>query len=182
MKTKGKLFYVVGPSGAGKDSLIDYARKHTRGAHIKFVQRYITRATNVGGESHLALSVEDFKAKLKTNFFALWWESHGNYYGISTIIDHWMEAGLNVVMNGSRGYSPKAIERYPDMITVLIEVSPDTLRTRMQQRGRENAEEIEKRIQRSQQFQNFWAPQLIHLNNDVPLDISGEKFIELISS
>ena len=182
MKSTGKLFYVVGPSGAGKDSLIDFAKKQVDRAQIQFVQRYITRASNAGGESHIELSVEEFKAKLSTDYFALWWESHGNFYGISTIIDVWMEAGLNVVMNGSRGYLPKAVERYPDMVTILVEVSPEVLRTRLQQRGREGAEEIEKRIQRSLQFQDFSAPHLIRLNNDVPLEVSGARFVEIISS
>ena len=178
---RGKLFYVIGPSGAGKDSLIDYAKRHGTPERIKFVRRYITRAANAGFERHIEVTRAGFQAKLEERFFALWWESHGNYYGISAVIDEWMEMGYNVVMNGSRGYLPKAIERYPDLVAVLVEVSPEVLRNRLHNRGRETSEQIEKRIQRSRQFDNLTAPNLVRINNDVALELSGARFIEIIS-
>ncbi len=53
----GRLFYVVGASGAGKDSLIEYARNAlgSRDA-VVFAHRYITRPPTARGENHVALS------------------------------------------------------------------------------------------------------------------------------
>lgn len=179
--SKGKLFYVVGSSGVGKDTLMDYAKQRLDIAEVKFVQRYITRPASAGGEAHIELTKETFKDKLKDAFFCMWWESHGNYYGVCREIEDWMAEGSNVVMNGSRGYLPIAIEKYPDMITVLIEASESILRKRLHQRGRESAEDIEKRIQRARKFHSFTAPNLIRLNNDVPLEESGAAFINIIA-
>ena len=39
----GRLIYVIGPSGSGKDSLMQYARKHCPGNEAAFAHRYITR-------------------------------------------------------------------------------------------------------------------------------------------
>ncbi len=47
-----KLFYVIGPSGAGKDSVLDYARQHaTASLPASFAHRYITRVAESGNET-----------------------------------------------------------------------------------------------------------------------------------
>ena len=180
--SKGKLFYVVGPSGAGKDTLISYAKKKTEGKKTIFVRRYITRPADAGGEDHISIKPEDFKKKLSQSFFALWWESHSNFYGISGEIDDWIEAGYHTVVNGSRGYLQKALAIYPDMITILVEVSETVLKERLRNRGRETDSEIEQRIIRSRMFDNFAAPNLIRLKNDHALTISGDRFVDIITN
>jgi len=125
---QGKLIYVVGPSGAGKDSLMAYARQHLNGKKVRFVQRYITRPADAGGEAHTEITVEAFHQKRAAGYFALWWESHGNYYGISREIDRWLAEGDQVVVNGSRGYLPEAHKSYPDLVSVLVELSEEVLR------------------------------------------------------
>ncbi len=177
----GKLFYIVGPSGAGKDSLLQYARKEVKPELVKFARRYITRAADPDGENHVPVSHQEFLRLEEESFFKLWWESHGNLYGVGPEIDRWMKKGFNVVMNGSRGYLPEALKRYPNMYTVLVEVSEAVLRIRLNGRGRETAEAIEQRIQRSRQFQNFQAPNIIRINNDRPLHISGSEFVSIIT-
>jgi len=177
---RGKLFYLVGPSGSGKDSLLDYLKAQVDRTKVKFPRRYITRPASAGGESHIEISKGDFLRQLEEEFFVFWWESHGNYYGLSYEIEDWLAAGCQVVMNGSRGYLPKALEVYPEMVTVLVEVSDEVLRERLTGRGRERATEIEKRIQRNMEFADFSAPNLLRLNNDRPLSISGQELLKLI--
>lgn len=180
--SNGKLFYVVGPSGAGKDTLISYAKEKTKGKKTIFVRRYITRPVDVGGEDHISIKLEDFKEKLSQSFFALWWESHSNFYGISKEIDDWIKAGYHTIVNGSRGYLQKALAIYPEMITILVEVSETVLKERLRNRGRETDPEIEQRIIRSRMFDDFTAPNLIRLKNDHALTISGDRFVDIITN
>ena len=136
------LIYVVGPSGCGKDSLLDYARERVEVLPVAFAHRYITRAAAAGGENHVALTRTEFEVRDRAGLFALDWASHGNRYGIGVEIDTWMAAGVTVVMNGSRGYLETARARYPELVSVLITVDPSVLEERLQARGRESREEI----------------------------------------
>ncbi|GAB1857665.1 hypothetical protein MHTCC0001_25020 [Flavobacteriaceae bacterium MHTCC 0001] len=181
MKT-GTLFYVVGPSGVGKDTLLDLAKKSLEHSNVHFPKRYITRSKEAGGEDHIPISKEAFISKIDDSFFSLWWQSHDNYYGISHQINSFLAKGLNVVVNGSRGYHDEAIKRYPNMKTILITASAATIRERLTKRGRETKEDIEKRIMRSNSFNNFCGKDnVITLNNDSSLEVSSQKFIDILS-
>jgi ribose 1,5-bisphosphokinase len=106
---EGALFYIIGPSGSGKDSLMRYSRDRLDGTDgVVFTHRYITRPVEPQGENHVALSEGEFKARAAAGLFALHWRSHGLHYGIGCELDHWLAAGLKVVVNGSRGYLPEA--------------------------------------------------------------------------
>lgn len=177
----GRLIYVIGPSGAGKDTLIQYVREHkSDGLPLLFAHRYITRPADAGGENHVALTVPEFQLRKSHDLFALDWGSHGNYYGIGKEIDQWLSKGLSVVVNGSRGYLPNALARYPDMHTMLVEVSEEVLYHRLMNRGRESETEILKRIERSGKFNEIDAPNLCRINNDKDIHVSGEAFLEVV--
>ncbi|MBC7921580.1 MAG: phosphonate metabolism protein/1,5-bisphosphokinase (PRPP-forming) PhnN [Ferruginibacter sp.] len=181
----GNLFYVIGPSGAGKDTLMNYAREKMNGRAavrpVLFAHRYITRPAEAGGENHVCLSPTEFAQRKALGFFALDWQSHGNGYGIGTEIRTWLGGGAHVVVNGSREYLAAADERFPDLRVVLISVSPEVLRQRLVARGRETAGEIERRIDRSRQIAQVHHPRLLRLDNDAPLEESGARFIEMLA-
>lgn len=129
---KGKLFYVIGPSGSGKDSLMRYARERLAGdAGVVFAHRYITRAAELQGENHIALTAPEFDARRAAGLFAMHWGSHALRYGIGLEINFWLERGCNVVMNGSREYLPQAKCSYPALVAVLIAVAPEVLAERL---------------------------------------------------
>lgn len=148
-----RLVYVMGPSGAGKDTLLSGLRDSLpAGAAVAFAHRYITRPADAGGENHVALGPQEFALRLERGLFALHWDSHGLRYGIGREIDLWMDAGLTVVVNGSRGALDKALLRYPAMLPVAITARPDVLRARLEARGRESAAEIDERLARAAAF------------------------------
>lgn len=182
MKTPGRLCYVVGPSGAGKDSLLAYARERLpAAAPVVFAHRYITRPTDAGGESHVALSPAEFARLRDRALFALHWESHGLAYGLGVELDAWLNAGLTVVMNGSRAHLPAAAARYADRLqVVLIEVPPPVLRARLLARARETPEQIEDRVARAADF-TLDHPGMIRLTNDGPLAAAGERLVALLN-
>ncbi|MEX3944478.1 phosphonate metabolism protein/1,5-bisphosphokinase (PRPP-forming) PhnN [Paraburkholderia sp. BR10937] len=176
----GKLIYVSGPSGSGKDSLLRHAREQLSGhARICFAHRYITRAADAGGENHVALSPGEFAARSNSNLFALDWASNGLQYGIGAEIDHWLDKGLTVVMNGSREYLPQARERYPYLVPVEIAVPEAVLRERLLARGRETPEQVAQRLQRNRLLERS-SSQLEIIRNDGDLKEAGQALVSLI--
>lgn len=174
----GKLIYVIGPSGCGKDSVMAYARRRCPGNEAAFAHRYITRGAEAGGENHVHLQPDEFQARVERGVFALHWDSHGYRYGIGCEIDAWMEAGLNVVVNGSRGYLPMAVRRYPDLIPALISVETDILRQRLLARGRESTAEIEYRLEQAEAFAISHA-ELRTIDNNGELKHAGNALLDL---
>lgn len=55
----GKLIWLVGASGSGKDSLLAALRQREH-PQLLVAHRYITRSPNAGGENHIALSEREF--------------------------------------------------------------------------------------------------------------------------
>ena len=138
----GKLIWLVGPSGSGKDSLLAALRQREH-PQLLVAHRYITRPFNAGSENHIALSEHEFFTRAEQHLFALSWHANNTYYGIGVEIDLWLHAGFDVVANGSRAHLALARERYGEvLVPICLAVSPPVLRQRLEQRGRENALEI----------------------------------------
>ena len=179
----GKLLYLVGASGSGKDSLLEGCRKRLQPNHGCFVaHRYITRAANVGGENHIHLSPEEFDMRANMGMFAMQWYSHGYSYGIGSEVDDWLSKGVNVVINGSREYLQIAMASYPNLIPVLVEVDPDSLYERLTQRGRESEEEIRRRLQRHQQIVDSMPDSIQRIDNNGDLEHGINELLKLIET
>jgi ribose 1,5-bisphosphokinase len=177
-----ELFYVVGASGAGKDSLLNYARSQLQlDTSVVFAHRYITRLHNAGGENHVALTEAEFASRMGRGCFAMQWYSHQTWYGIGVEIDQWLSKGLNVVVNGSRAYLDEAARNYPELTPVLITAEFELLRRRLQNRGRESIEQIEQRLQSALRLdQEIRHPRLHRIANNGILAQAGEKLLRLI--
>lgn len=142
------LIAVVGPSGAGKDTLMSGARAAlAQDARFRFVRRAITRPAEAGGEDHEALSEADFVARRAVGGFALSWEAHGLHYGIPRDIEADIAARRVVIANLSRAVLLEASARY--RLRVLNITAPmETLAKRLAARGRESAADIAARLVR----------------------------------
>lgn len=101
----GKLIWLMGASGSGKDSLLTELRQREQ-TQLLVAHRYITRAASAGSENHIALSEQEFFSRAGQNLLALSWHANGLYYGIGVEIDLWLHAGFDVVVNGSRAHLP----------------------------------------------------------------------------
>lgn len=178
----GRLIYVVGPSGAGKDSVIEHARKHAPPEITTvFARRTITRPANAGGEQHVALTSTAFAILLQNGAFALSWRANGLHYGIGREIHDWMHAGLNVVVNGSREHLPVAARDFPDLLVVHVTAPRGTLRERLTSRGREHAADIESRLARANDFRLPAGLASTTIINDTSIEAAGEAFIGLLT-
>jgi ribose 1,5-bisphosphokinase len=178
----GPIIYVMGPSGAGKDSVLDRARAMLSiDAPVAFAHRYITRPADVGGENHVALSRAEFALRRAAGLFAFHWHAHGNDYGIGREIDIWRAAGLAVVVSGSREHYEKIAGSDPGLHPVLITAAVDTLRQRLAKRGRENAVSAASRLARSDAH-TVTDSRLVTIVNDGTLDAAAEAFVRLLAT
>ncbi|GGK85125.1 phosphonate metabolism protein/1,5-bisphosphokinase (PRPP-forming) PhnN [Amphritea balenae] len=179
----GKLLYLVGASGSGKDSLLEGCRQRLQTEHCCFVaHRYITRAANIGGENHIHLSAEEFDMRASMGMFAMQWYSHSYSYGIGSEIDTWLSKGINVVINGSREYLQIAMHSYPNLVPVLVEVDEETLHKRLTQRGRETEEEIQRRLARHRQIVDSLPDTIHRIDNNSELKDGVDALLSLIES
>ncbi|WP_263260998.1 phosphonate metabolism protein/1,5-bisphosphokinase (PRPP-forming) PhnN [Pseudomonas sp. RIT-PI-S] len=183
---RGRLIYLMGASGSGKDSLIEAARHalHERG--IEVVRRVITRSAEASGEQAMGVSQEAFEQMVAQGRFALNWSANGLLYGIPIEIEQALAAGRWVLMNGSRGYLPHALVKYPDLLVVLVTVNSEALRQRLFARGRETPAEIEARLARNDRLHHTgaaWrgeAPQVYSVDNSTTLQAATAALLTLI--
>lgn len=136
------LVLVVGPSGAGKDTLLDTAKQLlVQDRRFHFVRRVITRPADAGGEMHEAVTEAEFARR----DFALHWQAHGLRYGIPA--DE-IDIRRVAVANASRTVVIEAVQRFAARV-VEITAPPDVLAARLGARGREGAADVAIRLARS---------------------------------
>lgn len=172
----GSLVLVVGPSGAGKDTLIAHARARTQGrAGLIFPRRVVTRSADPGLEDHHAVSVATFQAMLADGRFALHWQAHGLHYGVPAEIDAAIGEGAVVVVNVSRSVITLASVRYADLLTVCVTAPPTVLAARLARRGRETSAEIEHRLRRAEP--GLGEGEVLRIVNDGPVARAGDTLV-----
>ena len=143
------LVLVVGPSGAGKDTLLEASRAILAGEdRVRFVRRVITRAIDPAGERHEPISEADFVKRQSAGGFALSWRAHGLQYGIPADIAIDLEAGRVVVANVSRAMVAEAAARF-DTRVIEVTAPADVLARRLAARGREDAVDVARRLSRA---------------------------------
>ena len=176
-----RLLYFMGPSGAGKDSLLDWLRQHLpAGLPVQWARRTISRPAVPGGEAHESTTPDAHAALRAADAFALHWEANGLAYGVRHGELEPLARGCWLLVNGSRAYLPEALQRYPTLVAVHITASPEVLRQRILSRGRESAEQAEQRVQRALQFQAPAGAAGIEVRNDTSLDAAGWELLQAL--
>jgi ribose 1,5-bisphosphokinase len=154
----GQLVVVVGPSGAGKDTLIAEARARLVGEPvIVFPLRLVTRAATVA-EDHLTISDDDFAQAVGRGDFAFWWEAHGLKYALPAEVDTDIRAGRTVVCNVSRGIVSALRQRYAGLVVVLVTAPAEVLAARLGSRGRASDGDLSQRLSRGASSKAEFAP------------------------
>lgn len=178
----GTMIVVVGPSGAGKDSVMAYAARHfTNEARMRFVRRVITRPANAGGEAHEAIDMDGFRKREAAGAFAVSWDAHGLCYGIPGETLDQLENGITLVANGSRSALPAFAKSYARLKVVVITARPDILAARLAARGRESAEAIAGRLERAAPEIAIGADTVV-IDNSGTLEEAGKAFVALLAS
>jgi len=116
----GQLYYVMGPAGAGKLSVLNWVREHGVPLGVVCAQRYATGLTTAGLEQHVLLGDEEFAAREQRGLFVLTWSQSERRYAIGREVEHWMQRGADVLVNGSCSALALAQHRFPHLQRVVI--------------------------------------------------------------
>jgi len=163
----GALVVVVGPSGAGKDTLIGLARTLCADdPRVVFPPRIVTREASAA-EDHDSIAPAGFDAASGEGAFAFWWEAHGLKYALPATIDAQITRGHTVVCNVSRGILSAVRSRYAHVTVVLVTAPQEVLAARLGARGREGGGAVTERIARA-------APDIEDLAPDVVIENIGD--------
>ncbi|MFN3722433.1 MAG: phosphonate metabolism protein/1,5-bisphosphokinase (PRPP-forming) PhnN [Paracoccaceae bacterium] len=138
------IFAVVGPSGAGKDTLI--ARACALRPDLRLVRRVITRPEAAGGEDFEGVTEAEFAHRRAMGEFALDWQAHGLCYGIPAAQ---LAGDGPIVFNGSRAALTAALVLIPDLVVILVTAPVEVLAERLAARGRESISDVRARLERA---------------------------------
>jgi ribose 1,5-bisphosphokinase len=175
----GRLVLVVGPSGAGKDTLIARARAACRDdATVVFPRRIVTRPASAF-EDNEVMSQQAFDQAAARGAFAFWWGAHGHNYGIPLSVDFDIEASRTVVCNVSRTVVGAVRARYAHVVAVLITAPREVLAARLAARDRSSDGSIEQRVGRSEIEARGFRPDVI-INNVGEPDVGARKLVDTV--
>lgn len=172
----GTLYLIVGPSGAGKDTLITAARDHLSQTHV-FPKRTITRPIQSPEEDHIVATVDSFTTQMQADHFALTWSAHGLYYGIPNSILDDIKRGKHVVANVSRELIEQAKRTFHPVQVILVTAPIQILATRLKSRGREAPSDITGRLTRQTEVTANTT-----IVNDGSIETALNKFILALQS
>jgi thymidine phosphorylase len=179
---EGRLFFVVGPSGSGKDTLLNGAKEALAAdQRVVFATRVITRPAGVGNEDHLPCDPEEFDRRIGSGAFLIHWSAHGLKYGIPIHLADHLASGRNVVVNGSRAAITELVGKTNNVTLVEISAPPELIAKRLLARGREDAQQVEARLRRT-------TPSLptdvdtVVISNDTEIQIGVAKLVSVLTS
>lgn len=176
----GLLVMVVGPSGAGKDTLIRAARERLAGdPGFAFPRRVVTRLPSDAEDNDHA-DPETFGRIAEAGGFAMRWRAHGLDYGVPAAIDDALRAGLTVVCNVSRTVVTVQRSRYANALVIEVTAPPPVLAERLARRGRAEDGDIAERVARAEAAGRVDADMTIVTTG--PPDVSAEAFLVALTS
>jgi ribose 1,5-bisphosphokinase len=175
----GALVLVVGPSGAGKDTLMDAAR--ARLAECRFARRLITRPAMIGAEDHDSCSPAEFEAAVARGEIALHWQAHGLSYGIPAAALAGVGRGEVVIANVSRGVIAQAEGLGARVVVINITAPRDVLAKRLSLRGRESEADIAARLAREAPLRTKTA-ELVTICNDRTVAEGADELTRAIAA
>jgi phosphonate metabolism protein PhnN/1,5-bisphosphokinase (PRPP-forming) len=147
----GRWVFVCGPSGAGKDSVMNWATEHlAANKNIVFARRLVTRAAHPGSD-HDPVTPQKFARLIGSGGLVWCWQAHGFHYGIGAHYAAEVAAGRVVVVNGSREHA-SGLEVSNNIRVVQIIAQPEQLALRLEKRGRDLPHDVERRLVRNTLF------------------------------
>jgi len=144
----GVLLFVVGPSGAGKDTLLRLAKAHFAGSEaVLFPRRLITRGPDPH-EDHDCVDAVVLREAVANGDVALAWSAHGLDYAVPAAVDDAVRAGKVVVVNVSRKIVLAAARKYRRVVVAVVTAPAEVLAERLRSRGRETIDDVAQRLDR----------------------------------
>jgi guanylate kinase len=147
--SKGCLFILSAPSGAGKTTLCQAVLR--RFPDMLYSVSHTTRLPRSGetqGIDYHFIAKDEFMHLIESGEWAEWAEVHGNYYGTSAnFLNQGLASGKDILLDIDVQGMLKILKRYPASVTVFIRPpSLKTLRQRLESRGADRPDIIETRM------------------------------------
>ena len=178
----GRMVVVVGPSGAGKDTLIGRAAQYFEGrTDVHFARRVITRGADAGGEDHISVSEGGFEAMDRAGSFAVSWTAHGLKYGIPAAVLQELSQGNIVIANGSRSVLDRFRAAFPRLTVINVTARPEVLAERLEARGRETRADILKRLERGSLIVDG-DDNVVTIDNSGTVDEAAHQMIDTLET
>jgi len=178
----GRMVVVVGPSGAGKDTLIGRAAQYFEGrTDVHFARRVITRGADAGGEDHISVSEGGFEAMDRAGSFAVSWTAHGLKYGIPAAVLQELSQGNIVIANGSRSVLDRFRAAFPRLTVINVTARPEVLAERLEARGRETRADILKRLERGSLIVDG-DDDVVTIDNSGTVDEAAHQMIDTLET
>jgi ribose 1,5-bisphosphokinase len=174
VNARGAVAYVMGPSGAGKDTLLTGARARLDPARFVFAHRYITRPPMPHDENFVALTSAEFAARSLAGLFAFAWRARDVDYGIGIEIEEWRARGLTVVASGSRADWTTGAPTRAGAVPILVTARADILAARLETRGRDP--DVAARLARAGAF-DIDAPDLVRIDNSGTVEDGVDRLV-----
>lgn len=147
---KGQILIVSGPSGSGKSTLLSRLLKEENDLYFSISST--TRAPRQGetdGVNYYFISEDEFKKGIDADEFLEWACVHGNYYGTSLkpVLKALEEGKIAIFDIDVQGFNIAKSKFAQNITSVFITTaSKNELKSRLQNRGTDSAETIEKRL------------------------------------
>ena len=186
MKRRGLIIILSSPSGAGKSTLAGSLR--TWDNSLRFSVSSTTREPREGevnGKDYFFVSTEEFQSQVSDGEMLEHARVFGNYYGspkapVQTAIDEGCDVLFDIDWQGAQQISKSALSEHVLSIFILPP-SISELHRRLVSRGQDDAETIEKRMQKSWDEISHWdGYDYVMVNDD--LDETEARLKTIISA
>ncbi|MCE7026507.1 phosphonate metabolism protein/1,5-bisphosphokinase (PRPP-forming) PhnN [Jiella avicenniae] len=181
---RGAFVAVVGPSGAGKDTLIRLAARHFAGdERFHFARRFVTRKADPDAEDHAELDEAEFERRRNEQGFALAWRAHGLGYGLDFSLHAMIADGRTVIANISRRQIADAAAVFPRLAVAHVAVPRSLLVERIVRRGREDRAGALARVEREAPLdlpRTVWRA--VEIDNSGPVEQGLSRLIAFLEN
>lgn len=183
MIKKPTLFFLIGPAGVGKDTLLDKLKnkQYTKNQPI-VAHRYTTRPTREGDANYVGLSEFDYERRKEAGMFLFDWQYHRHPFAVGKEVLQWLEEGQHVIISGSRRYLSEAQKIHPELVPIWVTVSEEVLRKRLIIRARETLKEREARMEENRELEKLKTDRCISIMNDKTIKKTIAQILDLIES
>lgn len=185
MEKTGKLLIFSAPSGSGKSTIISYLMQQSLNLSFSIsATSRSPRGNEVNGKEYYFLSPDEFRQKIEEDAFLEWEEVYTDtYYGtLKQVVEQIRATGKNVIFDVDVVGGCNIKKQYAEKALSIFIMPPDieTLRTRLEGRGTDAQEVIEKRLAKAAYEMTFASKfDCVVINDD--LEKAQKEVMKLVS-
>ncbi len=182
-RERGNLIVISGPSGAGKDSIINKLLNKVDNIWLSVsMTSREPRTGEIPDKSYFFVSKDEFERRIKDGVFLEYAEYNGNYYGTpKDKIKDMLEMGKDVILEIEIQGALKVKELIPDAIFIFVlPPSMDELRKRLVKRGTDSIDKIISRFKVAyQEINEVTKYNYVVVNDDLDMAVAKVEAILL---